>query len=339
MIRKGHLFEKICSYENLIRAAYKASRGKLGKVRVARFMFNLEFEVLRLHREMLNNKYYPSPYKSFFIYEPKRRHICAADFRDRVVHHAICNYLEPIFERMFVYDSYACRKGKGAHSAVKRVQRLCTGNNYFLKADIEQFFASINHEILKALLKRKIKDSALLGFLDRIIDLPFPGQVPGKGLPIGNLTSQWWANFYLDRLDHFIKDTLGVKICIRYMDDFIILALSKEELHYIRAAVRDFLRENLQLTFKKRATYIAPIHQGIPFLGFRIFPGVIRLKHESLIRFRRRFNRKEKEYLSGQIDEDALIRHVAGVIGHVRHANSLQMRRKFFSVRYGGIGA
>lgn len=330
MKRKGYLFDDICSYENLIRAAYKASRGKTSKKSIARFILNLEFEVLDLQKELLSGSYHSLPYRSFYIYEPKMRHICAADFRDRVVHHAICNYLEPIFEKMFIYDSYACRKDKGAHKAVKRVQSFCFKSCFFLKADIERFFESIDHMVLKALLGKRIKDKALLRLMERIIGQHYPGQIPGKGVPIGNLTSQWFANFYLDQLDHYIKDVLGVKKYVRYMDDFIILADNKEALHLIKADIMRFVKENLLLRLKQSATYIAPVRQGIPFLGFRIFPHLIRIKKENWVRFFRNYDRKKREYLSGNIDEETFVRSVASVIGHLYHADSFRMRQKYF---------
>ncbi len=329
MKRKGYLFEDICSYENLIRAAYKASRGKTSKQAVAKFILNLEFNVLDLQKELLSESYHSLSYRSFYIHEPKMRHICAADFRDRVVHHAICNYLEPIFEKMFIYDSYACRKDKGAHKAVRRVQSFCCKSGFFLKADVERFFDSIDHMALKALLGKRIKDRALLGLMERIIDQPYPGQIPGKGVPIGNLTSQWLANFYLDKLDHYIKDVLGVKKYVRYMDDFIILADNKEALHLIKADIMGFLEKNLLLKLKQSATYIAPVRQGITFLGFRIFPNLIRLKRENRVRFFRNYDRRKREYLSGNIDEETFVRSVASMIGHLYHADSFRMRQKY----------
>ncbi len=330
MKRYSHLFERVCAFDNLILAAQKAMRGKKNKPNIAAFDFNLEYELIRLQAELNSGAYQMRPYRCFYVYDPKIRYICAADIRDRVVHHAINNIMEPLFERIFIYDSYACRKGKGSHRAVKRLQTFSRKRQYFFKTDIKHFFASVDHSILKALLGRMIKDQTLQKLLNRIIDHPLPGQKTGKGMAIGNLTSQWWANLYLDRMDHFIKDDLGVKCYVRYMDDFIALANTKTDLHILKATVSKFLRQKLGLQLKESATFIAPVKQGIPFLGFRVFPHLLRLKRENLLRFRRNYCKKEKAYLSGKIDEAAFIRSVNSMSGHIAHADTLQMRRRFF---------
>ncbi|OQY59788.1 MAG: hypothetical protein B6245_04795 [Desulfobacteraceae bacterium 4572_88] len=330
MKQARNLFEKICSFDNLMKAARKAFQGKKDRPRVAAFYFHLESEILTLQDELLSGTYQPRPYRSFWVYEPKRRHICAADFRDRVVHHAICNLLEPEFERSFVKDSYACRKHKGSHIAVRRVKSFCRKRRYFLKTDISKYYDSVDHALLKKRLALKIKDPKLLTLINIIIDHPLPDQIPGKGLPIGNLTSQWWANFYLDALDHYIKDDLGVKCYARYMDDVVILADTKPELHLLCAAIRDFLDRKLLLKLKDKGTFVAPVWQGLPFLGFRIYPNLTRLKREKVIRFRRQYRQKENAYLSGKIGEDEFVRSVTSMIGHMKHANTLRMRQKFF---------
>lgn len=330
MKRYGHLFERVCAFDNLFTAAQKAMRGKKQKPHIAAFDLNLEKELIRLQAELLTFSYRMRPYRCFYVYDPKLRYICAADIRDRVVHHAINNFMEPLFERIFIYDSYACRKGKGHHRAVKRLQVFSRKRKYFLKADIKQFFASVDHQILKALLGRMIKDRMLQKLLDTIIDHPLPGQESGKGMAIGNLTSQWWANFYLDRMDHLIKDHLGVKCYLRYMDDFILLADTKTDLHDLRAEISRFLRCQLGLRLKESATFLAPVKQGVPFLGFRVFPGLIRLQRQNVLRFRRNYIKKEQAYLSGKMDEASFIRSANSMIGHIAQADTLRMRRRFF---------
>ena len=172
---------------------------------------HLETELLQLERELLSDSYRPRPYRSFWVHEPKQRRICAADIRDRVVHHAIIRVLEPYFEAYFIHDTYACRRGKGTHRAVQRAQALSRRYRYVLQLDVRQFFASVDHAILKALLARRFKDRQLLALLAQIIDHPIPDGVPGRGLPIGNLTSQYFATFYLGYLDHFVKDQYKVR--------------------------------------------------------------------------------------------------------------------------------
>ena len=330
MKRHGHLFERIVSFDNLLLAAKKALLGKKSKPVVAQFFFHLETELLRLEEELKTGTYIPRPYRTFMVYEPKARRICAADIRDRVVHHAICNVLEPVFESFSISDSYACREGKGTHRAIRRAQAWSRKYGYFLKLDVRKCFETVDHGTLKGLLRRKFKDVRLLELLDRIIDQPIPGGLPKKGLPIGNLTSQHLANFYLGHLDHFIKDELGVNAYLRYMDDMLVFGNDKEELHRLLAAVRDFLRERLQLDLKEEVCFLAPVTEGIPFLGFRVFPGLIRLRRGGWIRFRRKVREREREYREGKLDERGLVQSVQSLLGHVQHGNSLRLRQSYF---------
>ncbi|MDP6775698.1 MAG: reverse transcriptase/maturase family protein [Candidatus Latescibacteria bacterium] len=329
MKRYGHLFERIVTFDNLLKAAKKALRGKRDRAAVAQFYFSLEPELLLLEQELLTGAYVPRPYRSFMVYEPKPRRICAADIRDRVVHHAICSVLDPVFEAFSVYDSYACRKDKGTHRAIRRAQSFARKTGYFLKLDVEKFFDSVDHQCLKHLLKRKFKDGKLLGLLERIIDHPIPDGVPGKGLPIGNLTSQHFANFYLGYLDHYAKDEMGIGFYIRYMDDVLVFADDKESLHMHLASIRHFLGERLLLTLKDRSTMVAPVTQGIPFLGLQVFRGTLRLQRGARTRFRRKLKRRERDYVEGRIDERALLQSVHSLVGHVRQADTYGLRKSF----------
>jgi len=331
MKRHGYLFESVVSFDNLLRASEKALRGQKKKPTAARFFFNLEGELLQLQEELIEGTYQPLPYYVFEIFEPKRRQICAADLRDRVVHHAICNLLEPIFERRAIGDSFACRKGKGAHAAVARAQQLARRFDYYLQCDVSKYFASVDHEVLKRLLRRILKDERLLQLLDRIIDQPLPGSALGKGMPIGSLTSQHFANLYLGELDHFVKERLRVKGYLRYMDDFLNFGHEKSVLHETLAAEREFAREELRLELKESAIVVAPVTEGISFLGFRIFPGMVRLKPDKWARFRRRVREREAAYIVGEIDEDELARTVSSMVGHILHADTLEARRNFFA--------
>lgn len=193
-----NLYEKIVSFQNLLKASKLAGRGKRFKNTTARFNFQLEKELWCLHQELVNKKYQPGKYHHFTIYEPKERIISAAPYRDRVVHHAINNILEPVFEPTFIHDSYATRKGKGTHAAIDRFQKFARINAYVLKCDIRKYFPSIHHGVLMALIKRKVVCVDTLCLLARILR-------PAIGIPIGNLTSQFFANIYLSGLDHFIK--------------------------------------------------------------------------------------------------------------------------------------
>ena len=194
MKRYGHLFDSIVSFHNLWWAAHKAWRGKKSKTRIADFYFNLERELLVLQKELVSGQYQPRPYQIFTVTDPKRREIAAADFRDRVVHHAIVNVLDPFFERRLIHDTYACRVGKGTHAAVQKAQQFSNRWPFFLKCDIRKYFQSIDHAILNTLLERITKDKRVLDLLKCIVTHPVAGHLPGKGIPIGNLTSQHFAN-------------------------------------------------------------------------------------------------------------------------------------------------
>ena len=317
----------------MIRAARQAARAKRRKPAVARFLRDIEAEVLRLERELIDRSYRPRPYRSFAVSDPKQRMICAADFRDRVVHHAACDLLAPIIERTFIADSFACRNGKGSHAAVRRAQRFLKRFPFFLKLDVRKFFDSVDHGVLKTFLRKKIKDPDFLWLLEVFIDHPVPWTQPGKGLPIGNLTSQHFANFYLDPLDHTIKDRWGVKGYVRYMDDLVVFGTDKPRLWQILAHVGHFLNHTLLLRIKPGTVVLAPSAEGLGFLGFRIFPGLIRLPQKSWRRFRRKLLAREADFREGRIDEGVLARSVCSLTGHVKHAASRNLLANFFDNR------
>lgn len=330
MKRFGNLFDRVIAFENLLEAFHKARRGKASKRHPAEFYFRLESELPQLIREVEDGTYRPRPYRVFYVHDPKRRRISAAHFRDRVVHHAICNVLDPLFERLFIFDSYACRVGKGTHRALRRAQAFARETEHFMKCDVDHFFDSVDHEILKALLRRKIKDTRLLALLDTIIDAPVPGTDPGKGLPIGNLTSQYFANFYLTPLDYFVKQELRVRRYLRYMDDFVLFHESKDMLHGCRGEISHFLQDALRLRFKDDVTYVAPVAEGLPFLGFRMFPRLLRLNRRNWIRFTRKMRAMDAALASGQRTEDDVVRSAQSLLGHAAFGNTVRLRRSFF---------
>ncbi len=327
MKRHSHLFERIVTFDNLLFAAQKAMRGKKNKQRVAHFLFHLETELFKLQDELQTGKWQPCDYRIFEIREPKPRRISATDFRDRVLHHAICNILEPIFDRRLIYDTWACRPGKGSHAAVKRAQFFARQYPYFLKCDIRHYFESIDHHILKHLLQKMIKDAPLLAVLTRIIDHPLPGSSPNKGLPIGNLTSQHFANLYLGELDHALKDRQSVKAYMRYMDDMLLFAHTKKQLHQRLQQLEGFIHQKLALQLKPSATLLAPVSEGIPFLGFRIFPKLIRLNRQSLRRFHRQLKIHEQAYYCGKMEVEKLAASVQSTMAHIRHANTRRLQQ------------
>lgn len=333
MKRHGNLFEEIVSFENLFLASRMAFRGKKDRERVAEFYFNLENELLCLREELLGKTYRPLPLRIFCIYEPKEREIGASDFRDRVVHHAICNKIESLLDRTFIYHNYACREGKGTHRAILQAQAFSRKYPYFLKCDISKYFASIDHEVLKKMLGGKFKDPDLLWLLYLIVDSPGQESDPEflqKGLPIGSLTSQLFANMYLDRLDHYIKDVLGVKAYLRYMDDFIIFADDKVELHLLHAKIKAFLGNELRLEMKEKETVITPVTEGIPFLGFRVFPGLIRLKRENKKRTLRKMKSKARDFDLGIVDEDKYCQSLMSSTEHLKTGDTYRLRKGIF---------
>jgi hypothetical protein len=314
-------------------AFLKAYRGSGKTDEACRFCFHLENELFLLKEEIEEGDYQPAPYRYFKVYDPKERVISVARFRDRVVHHAIVGVLEPIFEPVFIYDSYATRKGKGTHRAVKRSQSFLRKYPYYLKMDIDKYFDNIDHQILLDLIQRKVKDKRALELMARIIknsDVS-RGIAAGRGLPIGNLTSQFFANVYLNPLDHFLKDTLGEKAYIRYMDDMVIFSDSRDHLKIVLKKIDDFLADNLKLKLKEKATLINTGLHGLPFLGYRVFPKLIRVKKDNLKRIGKRLLRRLDKFHSGIITEDELAMSVRSWFEFVGFADSLSLRQAYLA--------
>ena len=338
---RAGLFEQLTSFENLYRASQAARRGKRFKSSTARFHHDLAQNLVELRDELLSGRYRPGPYRTFTIYEPARRFISAAPYRDRVVHHALCNVIEPLFERSFIFDSYANRKGKGTHRALDRCTQYARRYRYVLQCDIRQFFPSIDHGILCARLAAKIHDEPALALARLILEgsnpqppagFYFPGDdlfTPSerrRGLPIGNLTSQFWANVYLDPIDHFFKDDLGAPGYIRYVDDFLVFSNDKSALAQWREECRRKLGR-LRLLLHERKCRIYPAAEGIPFLGFRVFATHRRLRANAVKRARRRMTRLATCYAAGNVTLAEAGRSVRAWVAHAEHGNTYGLRR------------
>jgi len=324
----GNLYPQICDFDNIHTAYLKARRLKRYKHEVLRFSARLEENLINIQNDLIWKTYRPSRYKFFTIYEPKQRLIAALPFRDRVVHHALCNIIEPICERSMIYDSFACRRGQGVLSGVLRTSRFLRdagrrwGRVYCLKADVTKFFPSIDHGILKQILRRRIACPDTLGLIDTIID----STQTDRGLPIGSLTSQLWANVYLNELDHFVKETLRVKYYIRYMDDFVILDSDKDRLHDTLEEITAYLGDRLHLSLNGK-TQIFPISpRCIDFLGYRIWPSYRLLRKANVARVRRRLKKLVSQARSGEITWEKFRAHLASWFGHCRYADSLGIR-------------
>jgi len=351
------MYTQLCSWDNLLLAYAKAGKGKRGQVNVAAFERRLEDNLFKLQEELSAKTYTPGPYVSFYIHEPKRRLISAAPFRDRVVHHALCNLVEPIFERSFIADSYANRVGKGTHRALDRCQQFARRYRFVLQCDIQQFFPAIDHALLRGTLARKISDPDTLWLAGQILQsgegvladayemVYFSGDDPStllsvagqgllaasrpRGLPIGNLTNQFWANVYLNPFDHFVKRELGCAAYLRYVDDFLLFANDKAILWEWKAAIVKRL-EQLRLTIHSGA-HPRPAVEGVPFLGFTVFAEHRRLKQRKGIHFRRRLRALAVDYAGGMVTLEQATASVRGWINHVRYGNTVGLREAVLS--------
>lgn len=317
----GSLWDRITCWENLESAMRCAARGKADRRPVQRFLGDAEKELLVLQEDLRTGTYRPRPYTQFRIRDPKPRTISCADFRDRVVHHAVCDVAGPLLERRMVSDSYACRAGKGTHRAVLQAQRYCRRFRYYLKLDVRKFFESVDHEILVGLLRRLFREQPLRDLLETVVRHPVPKSAAGKGLPIGNLTSQWFANLYLDGLDHAVKEQWRFRGHVRYMDDIVLWADDKTDLWWALAAVRDWLSAQRRLALKDGATRLAPTAEGLPFLGLRVYPHALRLQRRRYRRLQRLVVRREKELCAGTIRAEqyvASLRAASGILSFLR---------------------
>jgi hypothetical protein len=331
MKRVGNLYASIAEPDNLRLAYCKAARGKHARSEVVRFREDLAGNLTLLQQQLVRQKPDIGHYLFFQVLDPKPRNICAASFPERVLHHAVMNICEPVLERYAINDSYACRKGKGCIRALQRAQLFSQKNGWYLKLDIRHYFDSISHEIMTRLLRRRFKDKDLLNLFAQLLATYHIGQ--GKGVPIGNLVSQHLANFYLGHLDHWVKETLRVRCYLRYMDDFILFADNRVQLTRQLATIRNFLDNQLQLRLKDNVQ-LNQCRYGIPFLGFRVYPGCIRLGVQSKNRFRVKFRQYERKFFIGQWTEKELVRHIEPMLGFTYTASS-QAFRKHVIRRYG----
>jgi len=324
MKRAGKLIDRIGEAGNLRLAFFKACRGKRAKAEVLRFRENLDAELASLSKELLTGKVQWGAYHAFRVQDPKPRTIHAAPFRTRVAHHAIVNVCGPAFESYQVFDSYACRTRKGLDRAIERAIAFSHRGDWFLQMDVSKYFDSIDHGVLKTLLRRRFKDPLVLRLLDSILDTY--ETVPGKGVPIGNLTSQYFANHYLGLLDHHVKESLRCGRYLRYMDDCVVWAEDKSDLIATGTAIAHFLRERLHLELKP--VTLNACQRGMTFLGYRIFPEGARLARRSRDRFRRKASQYVRLYEAGVWNQAELARHVEPLLAFVRRGASRAFRER-----------
>jgi len=314
----GQLWERVTSPENLAAALGRVMKGRGGNRNVMAFAARREEELAALREELLSGAWRPGPYGQFRVTDPKPRTISCAPVRDRVVHHALCGVVAPILERGFTEDCYACRAGKGTHRAAARARELVRRHGWTCKLDIRRYFDSVPHDRLLELLLPMFREKEIRRMIEVIVRHPVPGLPDGRGLPIGNLTSQWFANFYLSGLDHYAKEGLGAPGYVRYMDDIVLFAGGKAEIWRLHNGVCGWIAEERLLEVKGERTVVAPVTEGLAFLGLRIFPGGWRFQRARLLRTRRKFRLRERQWLAGEIDGTQLARCAAAAEGGVR---------------------
>ncbi len=345
MKRHGNLFYKITSFENLVLAAQKAQKSKRFRPNILAFNDNLERELIQLQKELLSQTYQTGAYRTFHITDPKSRLISAPPYRDRVVHHALCNIIAPIFEKAFIADSYANRCNFGTHKALTKFTHFTRNSEYILQCDISKYFPSIDHEILKSIIHSKIKCPDTLWLVDQIIDRSNPQELilerfPNddlltpierrKGLPLGNLTSQLFANIYLNELDQFIKHQLKAQKYIRYLDDFAIFANDYSFLHTAKLAISNFLI-NLRLKLHPIKTQLFATNHGVNFVGFRILPTHTRVLAKNIQRGKKRIRRLQNSVNQGTISTNKLIASCQAWRGHLQHGDTWHLQQQLFS--------
>ena len=365
-----NLFEKFVSFDNLLDAYKKARKGKVYQGYATEFNYNLSGNLLEIRNQLLKESYRFDEYKVFYVYDPKQRLIKAPSFRDRIVHHSLCNIIEPIFDQKFIYDSYACRKEKGTHKAVKRLQgflrelnigsrrraSVCSpsGTNereskiYALAIDISKYFPSVNHRLLFQIIRKKIADPKILNFIKKLLDTSsteneydhlfspdshFRTKHP-RGIPLGNLTSQLFANIYLNEVDQFVKHRLKIKYYLRYMDDSVILSKDKKHLRRIKEEIVKFLYDRLYLTAHPKKIRIFPADKGINFLGYVVFKDHILLRSSNVRKFRKKYRKLLTKVREGKISKEEAWQSIQSWIAHAKQADSYRLRKKLFSTDY-----
>lgn len=343
MRRLRGAFERLSSFESLWQASRRGRRGKRFSRAAATFEHDLEGELVRLHEELRAGTFRFSGYRTFTIEQPVRREIRAAPYRDRVVHHAICGELEPVVERHLIHDTFACRLGKGSHRALDRLQHFLRRGTWVVKVDVRKYFFTIDHGVLLEQLRRLYHDPCLDALLTQLLSTfdagpgfafgvsqPAPHGGGGglhrpRGLPIGNLTSQLFANFYLGPVDRLIREEMGVRHYVRYMDDFVLVAPDRRTAKEWKRAVEVLLKARW-LTPHPRKTQILPVHNGVRFLGFRVYPHHRRILRDNLKRFTRRMRKHAQRVSGGRADVEAVSRSLnswLGWVGDAEHSRLL----------------
>jgi hypothetical protein len=344
MKRAGNLWPQVTAWKNLLESARLAAKGKRKRPDVARFLHEVEPNLCALRSALLDGSYRPGGYRTFWIWDPKPRQISAAPFRDRVVHHALTGVLERVFEARFCRYSFASRRGFGQHRALLFARDACRRHRYVLKCDIQKYFPSIDHEILKGSVERAIKCSETLRLARLIVDGSnrqeqvmsyFPGDnlfTPferRRGLPIGNQTSQFFANVYLNPLDQFVLRELRPARYLRYVDDFVLFGDDQECLQEMRERIARFLCD-LRLNLHDAKSRVYDCGDGLTFLGWRFLPNQMRLARGNIVRTRRRLKYLAKDFHAGRLGFEDLNARVQAWLGHASFGDTWQIRQNLF---------
>lgn len=342
MKRIGNIYSKIYDFENLYEAYREARKCKRYRHDVMRFTANLEENLINIQNELIHKTYQVGRYNEFFVHDPKKRLIMSLPFRDRVVQWAIYRQLNPLFDKRYISTSYGCRFGGGAHRAVKKLKeyiRAQPGTAYVLKMDVSKYFYRINHDVLMGILRNMIKDEDMLWLLGKIIysdhdfgievdDWDYTGErLSNVGMPIGNLSSQMFANLYLNEADHYAKKALHCKYYIRYMDDIVIVDTDKKRLREVLKCMDDFLTTRLALKLNNK-TCIRTETQGVDFCGYRVWRTHIKLRKKSAIKMKHRLKYLQKSFARGEINADKFRNSLMSYLGMLQHCDSYQLKRK-----------
>lgn len=335
------LFSKITDLENLFLAWEEFKVGKGKKLDVLEFEDKLEPNIFQLQRELLSSKYRHGQYSDFYISDPKKRHIHKALVRDRVLHHAVFQILNKVFEPTFIPNSFSCRIGKGNHRGVYQAEKMIrkVSRNYtkpcrILKCDVKKFFNSIDHTILIEILERKIKDPQVIWLLKEIIESfasSYSDLFNKKGLPIGNLTSQLFANVYMNKFDQFIKKELKVEYYARYTDDFLVVAGDRQYLEKLIDSIQIFLAGELKLTLHPDKMEIFKCHNGLDFLGYVIFPHYKLVRKRTVKRIFRKLQERVEMCKQGLISEESAKQSLNSYLGVLSHANTKMLREELIN--------
>ena len=323
MKKAKRLLSKIVELDNLYLASWKAAKGKRHAQEILDYQNHLEENLQELRSQILEGVVQVGNYRYFKVYEPKERQICASAFSEQVLHHTLMNVCHDYFDCSQIFDSYASRKGKGTYGAIDRAKTFTHQYAWFLKLDVRKFFESIHHKVLKQQLSRLFKEEQLMEIFYQIIDSYEAS--PNRGLPIGNLTSQYFANHFLSGLDHFIKEELGIGPYVRYMDDMVLWGNDKATLKTAFLNIKTYVEKNLLCTLKPQQ--LNRCNLGVPFLGYRVLPHYIHLLQKSKRRFIKKFNCIDNFYHDGLWSETACQQHIQPLIAFTNHADAKTFRK------------